>query len=190
MAEMGLSNLGALQRTHAEIVAIKAYEEREQKAQATMTIADYTKMDAVRSKITPPSNYNEIQANIGTTLGLVAITCGPRSGVFKKLLELHQVLQGGYVQAIQKIAYSPRRCREYSWAVYKAMREYFSVELTPEKCGPETQFVNYPLLLINDIIAKARNGEGVFRATYPAAWQVMDKKDSFDSNEPAGHTSQ
>jgi hypothetical protein len=133
MAEMGLSNLGALPRTHAEIAAIKAYEEREQKAQATMTIADYTKKNAVRSKITPPANYNELQANIGTTLGLVAITCGPRRGAFQKLLELYQVLQGGYVQAIHKIVYSPRRCREYSWAVYEAMREYFSIKLTPDK---------------------------------------------------------
>jgi hypothetical protein len=122
----------------------------------------------------------------GPTLGLVAITCGSRSGVFRKLLELDQVLQGGYVQAIHKIAYSPRRCREYSWAVYEAMREYFSIELTPDKFGPNTQFITYPLLLIDDIIAKARNGEGVFRATYPAAWRILDKKDSIDFEEPVG----
>jgi hypothetical protein len=47
MAEVGLSNLGVLPRTHAEIATIRAFEEQEQKAQATMTIADYTEKDAV-----------------------------------------------------------------------------------------------------------------------------------------------
>jgi hypothetical protein len=93
----------------------------------------------------------------------------------------------GWVRASHsEIAYTPRRCREYSWAVYKAMRECFSVELTPEKFGPETQFVNYLLLLIDDIIAKAWNGEAVYRATYPAAWRVLDKNEGFGKNEYGG----
>ena len=42
-------------------------------------------------------------------------------------------------------------------------------------------------MLIDDIIAKARNREGVFRATYPAAWRILDKKDNIEFEEPGGN---
>lgn len=177
MAEQGLSNLGALPRSYAEIEAIKQFEEKEEKAKATMTISDYAKKDGIKATRAPPSNYNELQANVGTTLGLVAITCGTRSSVFNKLLELHQILQGGYVQAIQALAYTPNRCRQYSWAIYEAMRAYFSVELTPDKFGPQAQFINYPRLLIDDVAAKMQHGEMIFRPTYPVSWRTLDIKE-------------
>jgi hypothetical protein len=47
MADQGLSNLGALSRSYVEIVAIKQFEEKNEKAKATMTISDYTKKHGI-----------------------------------------------------------------------------------------------------------------------------------------------
>jgi hypothetical protein len=56
----------------------------------------------------------------------------------------------------------------------EAIREYFGVELTPEKFGPPVQFVNYPRLLVDNLIEKMREGDLMYKATYPAAWRTLD----------------
>jgi hypothetical protein len=115
-----------------------------------------------------------LNEKVGTTLGMVAITCGERANIYAKLHEVHMVLQGGYVSAIEGWAYTAQKCRQYTWALYEAIREYFGVELTPEKFGPRVQFVDYPRLLVDNLIEKMREGDLMYKATYPAAWRTLD----------------
>jgi hypothetical protein len=173
-ADSGLSNLGCLPRTFAEIAAIKQFEAKEEQVKDNMTITDLNKKELARGKRVPPVSWDGLQRNVGTTLGMVAITCGERSNIYAKLHEVHMVLQGGYVSAIEGWAYTAQKCRQYTWALYEAIREYFGVELTPEKFGPRVQFVNYPRLLVDNLIEKMREGDLMYKATYPAAWRTLD----------------
>jgi hypothetical protein len=173
-ADSGFSNLGCLPRTFAEIAAIKQFEAKEEQAKDNMTITDLNKKEMARGKRVPPTSWDGLQRNVGTTLGMVAITCGERSNIYAKLHEVHMVLQGGYVSAIEGWAYTAQKCRQYTWALYEAIREYFGVELTPEKFGPRVQFVNYPRLLVDNLIEKMREGDLMYKATYPAAWRTLD----------------
>jgi hypothetical protein len=145
-ADSGLSNLGCLPRTFAEIAAIKQLKAKEEQAKDNMTITDLNKKMA-RGKRVPPTSWDGLQRNVGTTLGMVAITCGERSNIYAKLHEVHMVLHGGYVSAIEGWAYTAQKCRQYTWV---------GVELTPEKFGPRVQFVNYPRLLVDNLIEKMR----------------------------------
>jgi hypothetical protein len=93
-ADSGLSNLGCLPRTFAD-AAIKQFEAKEEQAKDNMTITDLNKKESARGKRVPPVSWDALQRNVGTTLGMVAITCGERSNIYAKLHEVHMVLQGG-----------------------------------------------------------------------------------------------
>ena len=181
--ESGISNLGALPRTFAEIEAIKRYEAMEEKARANMTMNDYSKKDNIKASRAPPTTYDAFQKNIGTTLGLIAITTGGRSSVYRKMFELHTVLQGGYVQAIEAVAFTPQKCRQYAWAVYEALREYYKTILTPDQFTQQQQFLNFPVINMDTLIEKIENGESVYRATYPVNWRMLDSKNNQKKEE-------
>jgi hypothetical protein len=174
-ADSGFSNLGCLPRTFAEIAAIKQFEAKEEQAKDNMTITDLNKKEMARGKQVPPTSWDGLQSNVGTTLGIGKLpVVRDQAFMQRKLHEVHMVLQGGYVSAIEGWAYTAQKCRQYTWALYEAIREYFGVELTPEKFGPRVQFVNYPRLLVDNLIEKMREGDLMYKATYPAAWRTLD----------------
>lgn len=165
------SNLACLPRRMEQLQKIRLAEKVAKETEATRTLKDAEKLCKADVRA-PPTTYARLKCNISTTQGLTEIVYGKKCRVAVGLQELYDMLNTRESHALQDHL-TPMHCKQITWAIYDAMRSYFSTRLMPQDFLTGTP--DYPVCLLPDLNADVRFQREVYRSTFPPSWRDQQK---------------
>jgi hypothetical protein len=173
-ADSGVTNLGCLPRSYAEIQAIKKYEAAADEARNNLTLRDVQK-EQKGQPIVPPSTHAALLSNIEVTCAMVHSLVG-KNDLYNKLLQIYVVLSSEYTEALSE-NFNGELCRDYSWAIMEEMCAFFNQRSAPEEFMRGCM-VLFPTSTMSEVITQMRYVKPCKRRTYPVEWRILDNKEA------------
>jgi hypothetical protein len=123
----GLSNL-TLPRSISAIHDQQRLESLLEEAKGNLTLKEIQHKDKGLQR-QPPSMTEELTANTEATCALIHSLLG-ENDLCTKLYSIFMVLNGDYIESM-KGTFKPDLIRDWFWAIFEEMREFFNASMTP-----------------------------------------------------------
>ena len=156
----------------ARPMSVKDKESHELREQAKLEArADMTFMEVVQDKKSDPpapaQTYDKLCKNVITYAAILGVHFGNVSGYYKNVVGLKDILELEVVASLEE-NFTPKLCREITWAVIDDGRFYFSKQVTPNQLA--TGQAQWPMSNLDCIFQNVRYQSEIHRSTFPTQW--------------------
>ena len=181
--EEGFTFLSTMNRTPAEIVNIQQREKNERETVNTRTLTEAKSIKS-RAPRVPPTHYEQFKKNVATHSMMALALCGPNCDYYKKLWDMHRVLD-----ALEfKQSYCTQMLWRYlTWIIVDDSRQYFSKILALEDfAGKRNDEIDWPTSLLGLTIQELARLRPLRPGDFPSQWDDKGNSGGSDNNGRGG----
>lgn len=95
--------------------------------------------------------------------------------MYVKLYDIFKVLNSDYIESV-KSRLTGAVIRDWFWAMYEEMRQFFNNIMTPQELVPGGR-PRYPVSTMDTLVLWIGKGQTTGRITYPAEWRLLNDKE-------------
>ena len=176
-AEKGNAFLASAFRSHIDTQAAMERDAAEEATEHNISYEERLKLSATDGR-PPPRDFDRFKVTVVTYAAKQWTLRGNGCPFYTNLVDIRETLELSLCQA-QREEYKPIVCRQYSWVIMVDCQYCFSQTVHPNEFATKkatSERVNFPKLLLSEIIPSVLHGMHVFRMSFPKEWLAPEQR--------------